>query len=126
MTSYHREGPVMPVDEVEVTVEATVKLWIEGQRIAAVGEGNGPINALDVAVRAALNGRYPALERIHLTDFKVRVLDGGAATGAVVRVLIDSTNGDDVWTTVGVDTNVIEAAWRALIDSFVYGLLHTP
>ncbi|MGZ4759264.1 MAG: alpha-isopropylmalate synthase regulatory domain-containing protein [Acidimicrobiales bacterium] len=125
VTSYHREGPVMPVDEVEVTVEATVKLWIEGERIAAVGEGNGPINALDVAVRAALNGRYPALERIHLTDFKVRVLDGGAATGAVVRVLIDSTNGDDVWTTVGVDTNVIEAAWRALIDSFVYGLLHT-
>jgi len=125
VTSYHREGPVMPIDEVEVTVEATVKLWIEGQRIAAVGEGNGPINALDVAVRAALNGRYPALERIHLTDFKVRVLDGGAATGAVVRVLIDSTNGDDVWTTVGVDTNVIEAAWRALIDSFVYGLLHT-
>ena len=125
VTSYHREGPVMPIDEVEVTVEATVKLWIEGQRIAAVGEGNGPINALDVAVRAALNGRYPALERIHLTDFKVRVLDGGAATGAVVRVLIDSTNGDDVWTTVGVDSNMIEAAWRALIDSFVYGLLHT-
>jgi 2-isopropylmalate synthase len=125
VTSYHREGPVMPVDEVEVTVEATVKLWIDGQRIAAVGEGNGPINALDVAVRAALNGRYPALERIHLTDFKVRVLDGGAATGAVVRVLVDSTNGDDVWTTVGVDTNVIEAAWKALIDSFVYGLLHT-
>jgi len=125
VTSYHREGPVMPVDEVEVTVEATVKLWIDGQRIAAVGEGNGPVNALDVAVRAALNGRYPALERIHLTDFKVRVLDGGAATGAVVRVLIDSTNGDDVWTTVGVDSNMIEAAWRALIDSFVYGLLHT-
>jgi 2-isopropylmalate synthase len=125
VSSYHREGPVMPVDEVEVTVEATVKLWIEGERVASVGEGNGPINALDVAVRRALNGRYPALDRIHLTDFKVRVLDGGAATGAVVRVLIDSTDGENVWTTVGVDTNVIEAAWRALVDSFVYGLVHT-
>jgi len=124
VTSYHREGPVMPLDEVEVTVEATVKLWIDGVRVASVGEGNGPINALDVAVRRALNGRYPALDRIHLTDFKVRVLDGGAATGAVVRVLIDSTDGENVWTTVGVDTNVIEAAWRALLDSFVYGLVH--
>jgi 2-isopropylmalate synthase len=126
VTSYHREGPVTPVDDVDVTVEATVKLWIDGERIAAVGEGNGPVNALDEAVRAALDGRYPALERIHLTDFKVRVLDGGAATEAVVRVLVDSTNGDEVWTTVGVDTNVIEASWKALIDSFVYGLLHTP
>jgi 2-isopropylmalate synthase len=125
VTSYHREGPVMPVDGVEVTVEATVKLWIDGERVASVGEGNGPINALDVAVRRALNGRYPALDRIHLTDFKVRVLDGGAATGAVVRVLIDSTDGENVWTTVGVDTNVIEAAWRALLDSFVYGLVHS-
>jgi 2-isopropylmalate synthase len=124
VSSYHREGAVMPVDEVEVTVEATVKLWIDGVRVAAVGEGNGPVNALDAAVRDALNGRYPALERIHLTDFKVRVLDGGAATGSVVRVLIDSTDGERVWTTVGVDTNVIEASWRALLDSFVYGLLH--
>ena len=112
-------------DAVEVTVEATVKLWVDGERIAAVGEGNGPVNALDVAVRAALGTRYPALDRIHLTDFKVRVLDGGSATGAVVRVLIDSTDGDEVWTTVGVDTNVIEASWQALVDSLVYGLLHT-
>jgi 2-isopropylmalate synthase len=125
VTSYHREGPVTADDQIEVTVEATVKLWIDGARVAAVGEGNGPINALDAAVRAALNGRYPALERIHLTDFKVRVLDGGDATGAVVRVLIDSTDGENVWTTVGVDTNVIEASWRALVDSFVYGLVHT-
>ena len=95
-------------------------------RIAAVGEGNGPVNALDVggAGRAG-TAAIPALDRIHLTDFKVRVLDGGSATGAVVRVLIDSTDGDDVWTTVGVDTNVIEASWQALVDSLVYGLLHT-
>ncbi|HVN50947.1 MAG TPA: citramalate synthase [Acidimicrobiales bacterium] len=125
VSSYHREGPVTPADEVEVSVEATVKLWVDGERIAAVGEGNGPVNALDKAVRAALNGRYPALNRIHLTDFKVRVLDGGSATGAVVRVLIDSTDGEDVWTTVGVNTNVIEASWQALCDSLVYGLLHT-
>ena len=65
-------------------------------------------------MRRALNGRFPALERIHLTDFKVRVLDGGDATGAVVRVLIDSTDGDAVWTTMGVDTNIIEASWQAL------------
>ena len=75
-------------------------------------------------MRRALNGRYPALERIHLTDFKVRVVDGGAATGAVVRVLIDSTDGERVWTTIGVDSNVIEASWQALIDSLVFGLLH--
>ena len=124
VSSYHREGPVMPDDEVEITVEATVKLWIDGERIAAVGEGNGPVNALDAAIRRGLNGRYPALERIHLTDFKVRVIDGGAATGALVRVLVDSTDGDRLWTTVGVDTNVIEASWQALVDSIHYGLLH--
>ena len=124
VSSYHREGPVMPDDEVEVSTEATVKLWVDGERLAAVGEGNGPVNALDSAVRRALNGRYPALNRIHLTDFKVRVVDGGAATGAVVRVLIDSTDGERVWTTVGVDSNVIEASWQALIDSLLFGLLH--
>ncbi len=124
VSSYHREGPVMPDDQVEVTTEATVKLWVGGERLAAVGEGNGPVNALDAAVRRALNGRFPALTRIHLTDFKVRVVDGGAATGAVVRVLIDSTDGERVWTTVGVDSNVIEASWQALMDSLQFGLLH--
>jgi 2-isopropylmalate synthase len=124
VSSYHREGPVMPEGEVEVAVEATVKLWVGSERVAAVGEGNGPINALDTALRQALDRWYPQLRRIHLTDFKVRVVDGGSDTGAVVRVLIDSTDGDRVWTTVGVDTNVIEASWQALVDSIVYGLLH--
>ncbi len=124
VSSYHREGPVMPDGEVEVSVEATVKLWIDGRRVAAVGEGNGPVNALDAAVRRALNGRFPVLDRIHLTDFKVRVVDGGAATGAMVRVLVDSTDGERVWTTVGVDSNVIEASWQALMDSIEFGLLH--
>jgi 2-isopropylmalate synthase len=75
-------------------------------------------------LRRALDPHLPALRRIHLTDFKVRVVDGGAATGAVVRVLIDSTDGERVWTTVGVDSNVIEASWQALMDSLLYGLLH--
>ncbi len=125
VSSYHREGPVMPTGEIEIATEATIKLWVGDERIAAVGEGNGPVNALDVALRRALNGRYPALERIHLTDFKVRVLDGIAATGSVVRVLIDSTNGDQSWTTVGVSENIIEASWQALVDSIVFGLLQS-
>jgi 2-isopropylmalate synthase len=126
VSSYHREGPASPTGEVDLSTEATVKLWIDEERRVAVGEGNGPVNALDAALRSALNGRYPALERIHLTDFKVRVLDGpGAAdTGAVVRVLIDFTDGDRVWTTTGVSPNIIEASWHALVDGIVFGLLH--
>jgi 2-isopropylmalate synthase len=126
VSSYHREGRVIHEGDVEVSTEATIKVWIDGVRKAAVGEGNGPVNALDNALRNALNGRFPALERIHLTDYKVRVLDSVAATGAVVRVLIDSTDGDTTWTTVGVSENIIEASWAALIDSIVYGLLHGP
>jgi len=123
VSSYHRGGVITSDGGIETATEATVKVWVGDERLAAVGEGNGPVNALDAALRRALNGRYPALERIHLTDFKVRVLDGGAATGAVVRVLIDSTDGDNTWTTIGVDTNVIEASWQALVDSLVYGLV---
>jgi 2-isopropylmalate synthase len=128
VSSYHR-GPKPGEPEVaETSTEATVKIWVgEGdaaERIPAVGEGNGPVNALDAALRRALNGRYPALERIHLTDFKVRVVDGGAATGAVVRVLVESTDGEQTWFTTGVDANVIEASWMALVDSIVWGLLH--
>ncbi len=126
VSSYHREGPVTREDAVEISVEATVKLWVDGVRVAAVGEGNGPgqrPRRRGAAPRS--RPRTPRSSRIHLTDFKVRVLDGGSATGAVVRVLIDSTDGENVWTTVGVDTNVIEASWQALVDSLVYGLLHT-
>jgi len=96
--------------------------------MVAVGEGNGPVNALDAALRAALSDRLPALHRIHLTDFKVRVLDartthGNADTGAVVRVLISSSDGEESWTTIGVSPNIIEASWQALSDALVYGLL---
>ena len=109
---------------VEVDTEATVKLWVGGERCVAVGEGNGPVNALDTAVRAALGDRYPPLEHISLTDYKVRVLDTQKGTGAVTRVLIDSTDRRRVWTTIGVSENIIEASWQALADSVVYGLLH--
>ena len=110
---------------VEVETEATVKLWVDGKRCVAVGEGNGPVNALDTAVRNALGDRYPALASIALTDYKVRVLDTQKGTGAVTRVLIDSTDRHKVWTTIGVSENIIEASWQALADSVVYGLLHT-
>ena len=76
-------------------------------------------------MRRALGDRCPALERVHLTDYKVRVLDTQKGTGAVTRVLIDSADGDRTWTTIGVSENIIEASWQALYDSLVYGLLHT-
>jgi len=116
----------LPDAAADLATEATLKVWVGDTRIASVGEGNGPVNALDAALRTALGAHYPRLERIHLTDFKVRVLDGGAATGAVTRVLIDSTDGDDTWTTIGVSPNVIEASWMALVDSLVFGLTRAP
>src|SRR3954470_22738720 len=106
-----------------VTTEATVKVHVDGKRKIATEEGNGPVNALDRALRTALNGAFPVLERVHLTDFKVRVLDTNKGTGAVTRVLIDSTDGDSIWTTIGVNENIIEASWQALLDSIQFGLL---
>ncbi|HSH61099.1 MAG TPA: citramalate synthase [Acidimicrobiales bacterium] len=104
--------------------EATVKLHVEGERIVATAEGNGPVNALDAAVRRAIGPSHPQLANLHLTDYKVRVLDTAKGTGAVTRVLIDSTNGERSWSTIGVSENIIEASWQALADSIVYGLLH--
>ncbi|GIU87074.1 MAG: (R)-citramalate synthase [Acidimicrobiia bacterium] len=106
-----------------VTTEATVKVHVGGERHIATAEGNGPVNALDRALRTALDGRFPALERVHLTDYKVRVLDTSRGTGAVTRVLIDSTDGEATWTTIGVNENIIEASWQALLDSVHFGLL---
>jgi len=128
VTTYHRNAVRggAPIEDGEsiVDTEASVKVWADDERLVAIGEGNGPVNALDAALRSVLTRRYPQLARIHLTDYRVRVLEGAAATGAVVRVLIDSTDGDRTWSTVGVDSNIIEASWRALVDSLVYGLLH--
>ena len=90
----------------------------------ATAEGNGPVNALDAALRGAIGPRFPALDHIHLTDYRVRVLDTGQGHSAVTRVLVDSTDGQATWTTIGVSENIIEASWQALYDSVVYGLLH--
>jgi 2-isopropylmalate synthase len=106
------------------TTEATVKIVVDDTRIVATAEGNGPVNALDSALRQAIGAHYPALSGIHLVDYRVRVLDTGQGTGAVTRVLIDSSDGERVWTTIGVSENIIEASWQALFDSIVYGLLH--
>jgi 2-isopropylmalate synthase len=103
--------------------EATIKVHVDNERVVATAEGNGPVNALDGALRMALGSRYPGLDRVHLTDYKVRVLDTQKGTGAVTRVLIDSSNGDRDWTTIGVNENIIEASWQALYDSLVFGLL---
>jgi 2-isopropylmalate synthase len=107
-----------------VMTEATVKVWVGEERFIATAEGNGPVNALDGALRIAIGRFYPALDAIELTDFKVRVLDEKKGTGAVTRVLIESTDGEKSWGTVGVSENVIEASWDALVDSIVYGLSH--
>jgi len=107
-----------------VTSEATVRLEAKGERVVAVGEGNGPVNALDRALRAALEQTFPELASLELTDYKVRILEGSAGTGAITRVLIESSNGEgDTWSTVGVDENVISASWHALEEAVSYGLL---
>ena len=111
---------------VEVETEATVKVQVGDERLEATGRGNGPVNALDAALRSVLEGWFPQLDRLHLTDFKVRVLETRQGTAAVTRVLIDTTNGERTWTTIGVSENIIEASWQALVDSLVYGILHTP
>jgi 2-isopropylmalate synthase len=114
------------------STEATVKLWIGGgpndegaERHVSIAEGNGPVNAIDTAFRMAAGQSLPQLAEIHLIDYKVRILDGGSASGATTRVLLSATNGVRDWITIGVSPNIIEASWRALEDSIVYGLLHT-
>ncbi len=102
--------------------EAIIKIRVDGERFVATGEGNGPVNALDVALRNAITRFYPQVSKISLTDFKVRVLDESSGTDAVVRVLIESRCGTHSWVTVGVDGNIIEASWKALVDSLAYGL----
>ena len=103
--------------------EATVKLTAGGKRVLRTGEGNGPVNALDHALRACLATAYTELEKFELIDFKVRILDASHGTDAVTRVLIETSDGATTWTTVGVDANIIEASWKALVDSITYGLL---
>ncbi len=104
-------------------VEATVKVKVDGQIFHTASEGNGPVNALDLALRKAILQFYPQLEQVSLVDYKVRILDSHAATGATVRVLIESTDGHTTWSTVGASSNIIEASWQALADGVEYALL---
>jgi 2-isopropylmalate synthase len=109
-----------------VETEATIKIWTppgpDGERYVRTAEGNGPVNALDKALRDALVEIHPHLADIDLVNFKVRILDEAKGTGAITRVLLDSTDGDQVWGTIGVSENVIEASWEALVDSLEYGM----
>ena len=108
----------------EPLAEATVKVVTKATRHIESAEGQGPVGALDNALRKALTNDYPELQHISLEDFRVRVLDETHGAGAVVRVLIDTSNGQREWTTVGVSENIIEASWEALVDGYLYGLLH--
>jgi 2-isopropylmalate synthase len=105
-----------------VVSEATVKVRVRGERVIATAEGNGPVNALDEALRKALLVHYPQLKSFELADYKVRILEGSHGTGAVTRVLLETSDGAREWTTVGVHENVVEASWHALTDALTYGL----
>jgi len=106
------------------TCEATVKLLVDGVAEYTVAEGDGPVNALDGALRKALRPFYPWIDKIRLTDYKVRIVDGGRGTAATTRVLISSADGERSWGTIGVSDNIIEASWLALVDSFEFSALH--
>ncbi|MGB2983327.1 MAG: alpha-isopropylmalate synthase regulatory domain-containing protein, partial [Candidatus Bipolaricaulia bacterium] len=103
--------------------EAAVKVEVGDQIVHTAADGNGPVNALDSAVRKALLPIYPQLASVRLTDYKVRILDSDAGTAARIRVLITSSDGETTWSTVGCGTNVIEASWIALADAFEYALV---
>jgi len=106
----------------EATSEATIKLRAGDARIVVTGEGNGPVNAMDHALREAIGQAYPEVAKFELIDYKVRILDQGHGTDAVTRVLIETTDGESSWVTVGVGHNVIEASWGALVDGVTFGL----
>src|SRR6185295_11360848 len=113
--SMRREG--------EISVcEATIKVKVGDELAHTVAEGDGPINALDVALRTALIRFYPDLKKVALTDYKVRILESSTGTAAKTRVLIESTDGKTDWGTVGVSDNIIDASWHALVDSIEYKL----
>src|SRR5689334_19843249 len=108
-----------------VETEATIKLWVDGKRYVRTAEGNGPVHALDLALREAIGERYPHLRDIKLINFKVRILDEWKATGATTRVLLDASDGAQTWGAIGVHENVIEASWDALVDSLEAGMLRS-
>jgi len=109
----------------ELTTEATVKVHVDDERIVATAEGNGPVNALDAALRLAIEPHFKQLRNVHLTDYRVRVLDTAKGTGAVTRVLLDTADAEGSWSTIGVSENIIEASWQALVDAVVFGLIRS-
>jgi 2-isopropylmalate synthase len=109
----------------EVSTEATIRIAIEGKRYERTASGNGPVNALDAALRSAIVEVHPHLREIELVNFKVRILDEAKGTDAVTRVLIDASDGNAVWGTIGVSENLIAASWEALVDSLECGMLPT-
>jgi len=109
----------------EAVVEATIKVHVGGERIISTAEGNGPVNALDSALRQAIVSKYPHLADIELVNYKVRILDESKGTGAVTRVLLDASDGDESWGSIGVSENIIEASWEALVDSIEFGMLRS-
>jgi len=113
-------------EDAAVVSEATVKVRVRGERVIATAEGNGPVNALDQALRVALSKHYPQLAEFDLADYKVRILEGSHGTGAVTRVLVETSDHNREWTTVGVHENVVEASWHALVDALTYGIAHAP
>jgi 2-isopropylmalate synthase len=131
-TLRHEEAP-FKVDVYHVSMrrdgdisicEATIKVRVGEKRAHTVAEGDGPVNALDSALRSALVKFYPQLEKAQLTDYKVRILDSATGTASKTRVLIETSDGRDEWGTVGVSENIIEASLQALVDSMEYALLH--
>jgi 2-isopropylmalate synthase len=110
----------------QVETEATIKVEVDGERYLRVAEGNGPVNALDKALRSAITERYPHLAEIELTNYKVRILDQDHGTGAVTRVILDSADSEREWGTTGVSENIIEASWQALVDSLEYAFQPRP
>ncbi len=109
----------------KAVVEATIKVHVGGERVISTAEGNGPVNALDSALRQAIATKYPHLSDIELVNYKVRILDEAKGTGAVTRVLLDASDGEDSWGSIGVSENIIEASWEALVDSIEYGMVRS-
>ena len=105
-----------------IFAEAMVKVKVGNELLHTAAEGNGPVNALDLALRKALIGHYPIIASFQLADYKVRILDGQDGTEAITRVLIDTRNSAQLWSTVGASANIIEASWQALVDAMEYGL----
>jgi 2-isopropylmalate synthase len=109
--------------DLEAITEATLKIRVNDEEILTVAEGDGPVNALDSALRKALTATYPELAHIRLTDFKVRVINVKEGTAAKVRTVVESADATESWATIGVSTNIIDASWHAVVDSIEYGLL---